>query len=76
LSNTRKYPGVLRFLVAKFFYEDAIQTLIIFMAIYAQIVMGFTRAETTQFFIVLIPSAIAGSAIFGILTDHLGPKKL
>lgn len=75
LSNTRKYPGVTRFLIAKFFYEDAIQTVIIFMAVYAQKVMHFSKASTTQYFIAVIPSAIVGSAIFGILTDHLGPRK-
>ncbi|MBN2011093.1 MFS transporter [candidate division KSB1 bacterium] len=75
LSNTRKYPGVTRFLVAKYFYEDAIQTIIIFMAVYAQKVMGFSKGETTTFFIIVIPFAIIGSALCGIVTDHFGPKK-
>jgi len=75
LSNTVKYPGVTRFLIAKYFYEDAIQTIIIFMAIYAQKVMGFSKGETTTFFIAVIPSAIIGSALCGIITDHIGPKK-
>lgn len=75
LSDTQKYPGLLRFLVAKLFYEDSIQTIIIFMGVYAQSVVGFTLAETKQFFIIVIPSAIVGSAICGILTDHYGPKK-
>lgn len=75
LTNTVKYPGVTRFLVAKYFYEDAIETIIIFMAVYAQKVMGFSKAETTTFFIAVIPSAIIGSALFGIITDHIGPKK-
>ena len=75
ISNTKKYPGVRRFLIAKFFYEDAIQTLIIFMAVYLRKVMGFTQEGATKFFIVVIPGAIIGSAIFGIITDHLGPKK-
>lgn len=75
ISNTRKYPGVARFLLAKFFYEEAIQTVIIFMAVYAQKVMGFSKEGTTKFFIAIIPSAIIGSAIFGVLTDHFGPKK-
>lgn len=75
LSNTQKYPGVLRFLIAKFFYEDAIQTIIIFMAVYAQKVMGFSKTGATEFFIALIPSAVVGSVIFGVLTDHFGPKK-
>lgn len=75
ISNTRKYPGVTRFLIAKLFYEDAIQTVIIFMAVYAQKVMGFTKESTSGFFIAIIPFAIIGSAVFGILTDHYGPKK-
>jgi len=75
LANTKKYPGVRRFLVAKFFYEDAIETIIIFMAVYAQKVMGFSKEGTTQFFVTVIPSGIVGSAIFGIITDHFGPKK-
>ncbi|MDZ7318393.1 MAG: MFS transporter [candidate division KSB1 bacterium] len=75
LSNTRKYPGVTRFLVSKFFYEEAIETIIIFMAVYAQKVMHFSKEGTTKFFIMVIPSAIIGSALFGILTDHFGPKK-
>ena len=75
LTNTRKYPGVVRFLVAKYFYEDAIHTIIIFMAIYAQKVMDFTKSETTTFLIAVTPSAVIGSVLCGILTDHLGAKK-
>lgn len=76
ISNTKKYPGVLRFLVAKFFYEDAIQTVIIFMAIYTQKVMGFSSESTTNFFILIIPSVVFGSALFGMLTDHFSPKRV
>jgi MFS transporter, UMF1 family len=75
LSNTRKYPGVTRFLVAKYFYEDAIHTIIIFMAVYAQKVMHFDKTQTTTFFIAVIPAAIVGSAFCGVITDHIGPKK-
>ncbi|MBN1542973.1 MFS transporter, partial [candidate division KSB1 bacterium] len=67
--------GLLRFLVAKFLYEDSIQTVIIFMGVYTQKVMGFTLAQANKFFIVTIPSAVIGSALCGILTDHYGPKK-
>ena len=75
LKDTQKYPGLLRFLIAKLFYEDSVQTIILFMGVYTQAVMGFSRAEANQFFIVVIPSAIIGSALCGILTDHYGPKK-
>jgi len=76
ISNTKKYPGVLRFLIAKFFYEDAIQTVILFMAVYTQKVMKFSSENTTNFFILIIPSVVIGSALFGMLTDHYGPKKI
>jgi len=75
LVDSRQYPGLPRFLLAKLLYEDSIETVIIYMGVYTQAVMGFTLAEANQFFIVIIPSAIVGSALCGILTDHYGPKK-
>jgi len=75
LKATNQYPGLLRFLVAKFLYEDSIQTIIIFMGVYTQAVMGFSTAATKTFFIMVIPAAVVGSAICGILSDHYGPKK-
>lgn len=75
LKDTRKYPGLLRFLVAKFLYEDSIETIIIFMGVYTQAVIGFSTAETRNFFIMIIPAAVIGSGLCGVLTDHFGPKK-
>lgn len=75
IINTKKYPGVLQFLSAHFLYSDSIQTIIIFMSVYSQVVIGFSSAETSLFFIAVIPAAIIGSAVAGILADHYGPKK-
>ena len=75
LVSTKKHPGLLRFLVAKFLYEDSIHTIIIFMGVYTQAVMGFSSAETNNFFVIVIPAAVLGSVFCGILTDHYGPKK-
>lgn len=75
LRDTQKYPGLLRFLVAKFFYEDSIETVIIFMGVFTQKVMGFTLSQTNTFFFLVIPAAVIGSALCGVLTDHYGPKK-
>lgn len=75
LKNTREHPGLLRFLIAKLLYEDSIQTIIIFMGLYTQAVMGFSSAEANQFFIIIIPAAVIGSALCGVITDHFGPKK-
>ncbi len=75
LANTRKYPGVLRFLIAKFFYEEGIQTTIIFMAVYAVKVMGFPNESIIFFFIITTTAAAVGSLIFGWVTDWLRPKR-
>ncbi len=75
LSNTRKYPGVLRFLIAKFFYEEGIETAIIFMGVYAVKVMGFPNNVLISFFIITTTAAVIGSFIFGYVTDWLGSKK-
>jgi len=75
ISNTRRYPGVLRFLIAKYLYEDAIATVIIFMGVYGNRVMGFSDAVLVPFLMVSISTAIIGSLGFGHLTDRIGPKK-
>lgn len=75
LVDSKNYPGLPRFLLAKLLYEDSIETVIIYMGVYTQAVMQFTRAEANEFFIIVVPSAIIGSAICGILTDHYGPKR-
>jgi UMF1 family MFS transporter len=75
ISNTQKYPGVLRFLIANFFVADAIATVSIFMAVYAQLVMGFPDAIKIWFFIVSTTSAVIGSFLCGYVTDFIGPKK-
>lgn len=74
IINTRKYPGVLRFLLAKFFYEEGIQTAIIFMAVYAVKVMGFPNEKIIFFFMVTTTAAAIGSLLFGYITDRINPK--
>ena len=74
LRDTRHHPGLLRFLITTYFYQDAIGTTISFMAIYTVAVMGFAKgAEVTLFLILTIPS-IFGAALIGWLSDRFGPK--
>ena len=75
LTHTKKYPGVLRFLIADYFFEDAIATVIIFMAVYAQVVMGMSDEIKLWFFIISTSSAVVGSFLAGIFCDRIGPKK-
>jgi UMF1 family MFS transporter len=72
LRDARQHPGALSFIIASFLYQDAIGTIISFMAVYAVKAMGFARgAETTLFLVLTIP-AIFGSYIAGRLVDRFG----
>ena len=75
LLNTKKYPGLLPFLVANFIYCDAVNTVIAFMSVYAYQVIGFSDSMIRIFLIISTVFAIAGSLIFGWTTDHLGAKR-
>jgi len=75
ISNTKKFPGVLKFLLAYYFFSDAIATITIFMAVYAQLVMGFPDSVKIWFFIVATTFAVIGSFLCGYVTDWIGPKK-
>jgi UMF1 family MFS transporter len=73
LREARKIPGLFTFLVANFFYSDALNTVIIAMGVYAVQVIGFGSA-----FSVLAPAiltAVLGSLLFGLVTDWLTSKQ-
>jgi len=75
LRQIRSYRDIAWFLLAFFLYIDAVNTVIFFAAIFARGTLAFTEVEIIVFFIVTQTTAILGSILFGILTDHLGPKK-
>ena len=75
VQHIMSYPDLARFLLAYFFYNDAILTVIAFSSIYAQNTLGFTTGELIKFFMLVQTTAIAGSVIFGFVTDKIGPKK-
>ena len=75
VRHIMSYPDLVRFLLAYFFYNDAILTVIAFSSIYAQNTLGFTTGELIVFFMLVQTTAIAGSIIFGFVTDKIGPKR-
>ena len=70
-----KYPSMARFLFAFFLYNDAIITIIAFASIFASNILKMTDAQVIYFFVIVQSTAFAGSVIFGIISDHIGPKK-
>jgi MFS transporter, UMF1 family len=73
--DTRKYPGLRRFLFASYLYQDALGTAIAFMAIYAVKVLGLARGEEVRLFVALTIPAVIGSFIAGVASDRLGPRR-
>jgi UMF1 family MFS transporter len=71
------YPGVTRFLVGRFFYTDAINTLIAgLLTIYAKEDVGFSDSQVRDLLIVSIAGSIAGGLLGGRLVDVIGPRRL
>jgi UMF1 family MFS transporter len=75
LRDSKKYPGALLFLLASFLYQDAIGTIIQYMALYAVNAMGFERGAEVTLFVVLTVPAVIGSYFIGRLVDRIGPKR-
>jgi UMF1 family MFS transporter len=75
LRDAKRYPGAVRFIVASLIYQDAVGTIISFMAIYAVTVMGFQEGSEVTLFLVLTVPAIVGTYVAGILVDRIGAKR-
>lgn len=82
LREGHRYPGLLRFLVGRVFYTDAINTVIAFMSIYTKNVAaagGLTKAQGEQqanlVLAAAITSAVIGGVVWGRVTDAIGPKR-
>ena len=80
IKNTVKtisnYKIVLRFLIARLFYNDALITIFGLGGIYAVTTLDFDFNEVLNLAIVLNIAAGLGSFIFGIFENTVGPKKI
>jgi UMF1 family MFS transporter len=82
LRTGHKYPGLLRFLVGRAFYTDAINTVISFMSLYTvnvAVATGLSTADgqTRSQFVLMaaISFAVVGGFVWGVLVDRIGPKR-
>tara|TARA_B100000003_G_scaffold112067_1_gene100351 strand:+ start:2120 stop:3337 length:1218 start_codon:yes stop_codon:yes gene_type:complete len=80
IKNTFKaiseYKIILRFLIARLFYNDALITIFGLGGIYAVTTLDFNFNEVVSLAIVLNISAGIGAFIFGFFEDNFGPKKI
>lgn len=75
IRDSKNYPGARRFILSSFLYQDAMGTILAFMALYAVVAMGFERGTETTMFLVLTIPAIFGSYLAGVLVDRIGAKR-
>ncbi len=69
-----KNPVLLRFLLARLFYTDGLNTLFAFGAIFAAGSFGFSFEEILLFGMALNVTAGLGAAGFGLVEDRLGSR--
>ena len=75
IDHARGVPGLLRFLLGRFFYSDAVNTLIVVMSVIAVRAMGLTDTQFLMLSLMLTVVAILSSFFWGWLTDRIGPKR-
>jgi MFS transporter, UMF1 family len=75
IEHARQVPGLLRFLIGRFFYSDAVNTIIVVMSIVAVRAVGLTDNEAILVLLGLTLVAILASFGWGALVDRVGPKR-
>ncbi len=73
--DLRRYRDAFRFLVARVFFNDGLNTVFAFGGVFAAGTFGFTTAEIIYFGIALNVAAGLGAFGFGFVDDSLGGKK-
>ena len=74
LRRIARVPNLRGFLLAYLFFEDGINTVVFFSAIFAGHTLGFTTPEVIQLYFLVQLSALAGAWLWARPTDTRGPK--
>ena len=75
IAHAREVPGLGRFLLGRFFYSDAVNTVIVVMSVVVVKTMGLSRGDANLVLLSLTLVAIAMSFVWGWLCDRQGPKR-
>ncbi|MCE5193986.1 MAG: MFS transporter [Nitrospiraceae bacterium] len=65
-----------KFLIAYLFYEDGVNTVIVFSSIFAATTLGFNTQELIMLYIFIQVTALTGAFIMAKPVDSWGPKKI
>jgi UMF1 family MFS transporter len=75
IVDAGEVPGLWRFLLGRFFYSDAVNTVIVVMSVVVVKTMGLSEATANVVLLMLTLVAIVMSFVWGYLADHHGPKR-
>lgn len=75
LDHARDVPGLVRFLIGRFFYSDAVNTVIVVMSVVTVRAMGMTATVANLVLLGLTVVAVVASFGWGRLVDAWGPKR-
>jgi MFS transporter, UMF1 family len=75
VRHARETPGLLRFIIARFFYSDPVNTAIAVMSAFAVHAVGFTEGQALQVLLILTVVAVIASFGWGFLADRWGPRR-
>jgi UMF1 family MFS transporter len=73
---TPEHAQLKRFLLAYLVYEDGVNTVIAFSAVFAGKTLGFTFGETLLLFMLVQVTALVGAAAWARPTDTWGPRRV
>ena len=74
-AEIRRYPDLLRFLVAFLFYNDGIQTIIVVAAIFAREELGLSQTSILGCFLMIQFVAMPGALLFGRIARRFGARQ-
>ncbi len=69
-----RIPSLRRFLLAFLLYDDGVNTVIFFSAIFARQALGFAMTDLIWVYVCVQVSALAGAALWAKPTDTKGPR--
>jgi UMF1 family MFS transporter len=76
LQEIVSHKQLRRYLMAYFFFEDGVNTVVYFAAGFAAKTLGFSTEESIYLFLVVQFSALAGAFLWAKPTDVFGPKRV
>jgi UMF1 family MFS transporter len=75
IRHARAVPGLGRFMLGRFFYSDAVNTVIVVMSVVAHEAKGLSATYTNLLLLSLTVVAVIASFAWGRMVDRSGPKR-